>query len=113
VIAALAEAVPFSNLVDPDGVLAAVDSDKYRHTVDNEVGYFERQTKDDGGFRYDLCLQLTVILLYNCDFRYAPTSPTNISVGDIVEAPLSFLAAPVTHDCNHNINKDFKLVIIL
>jgi len=58
VIAASAEAVPFNNLVDPDGVLAAVDSDKYRHTIDNEVGYFERQKKDDGGFRYDLCLQL-------------------------------------------------------
>ena len=57
VIAASAEAIPFNNLVDPDGVLAAVDSDKYRHTVDNEVGYFERQKKDDGGFQYDLCLQ--------------------------------------------------------
>jgi len=57
-IASSAEVVPFHNLVDPDGVLAAVDSDKYCHTIDNEVGYFERQKTDDGGFRYDLYLQL-------------------------------------------------------
>ena len=51
-IAASAKAVPFNNLVDQDSVLATVDSDKYRHTVDNDVGYFERQKKDDGGFQY-------------------------------------------------------------
>jgi hypothetical protein len=49
-IAASAEVVPFNNLVDPDGILASVDS-KYRHTMDNEVGYFQRETKDDGSFR--------------------------------------------------------------
>ena|ERR1700727_565166 len=54
-----------------------------------------------------------VILIYNYDFRYASTSPTNISVGDIVEARLSFLAAPATHDHKNIINNDFKLVIIL
>jgi len=42
VIAASVKAVPFNNLVDPDGVLAAVDLDKYWHAVDNKVGYFER-----------------------------------------------------------------------
>jgi hypothetical protein len=49
-IAASAEVVPFNNLVDPDGILASVNS-KYRHTVDNEVGYFQRVAKDDGSFR--------------------------------------------------------------
>jgi hypothetical protein len=49
-IAASAEVVPFNNLVDPDGILASVDS-KYHHTVDNEVGYFHREQKDDGGFQ--------------------------------------------------------------
>jgi hypothetical protein len=49
-IAASAEVVPFNDLVDPNGILASVDS-KYRHTVDNEVGYFQRKTKDDGGFQ--------------------------------------------------------------
>jgi hypothetical protein len=57
-IAASAEAIPFNNLVDPDGVLATINSNKYRHTVDNEVGYFERQKKDDGGFRYVLIYSL-------------------------------------------------------
>jgi hypothetical protein len=51
-IAASADAVSFNHLVDPDGVLGSVNSDKYRHTIDNEVGYFERQKKDDGSFRY-------------------------------------------------------------
>ena len=53
-IAASSEAVPFHDLVDPDGVLAAVDSHKYLHTIDNDVGYFERQKKDDGSLQYVL-----------------------------------------------------------
>jgi hypothetical protein len=49
-IAATAEVVPFNDLVDPDGILASVDS-KYRHTVDNEVGYFQREKKNDDRFQ--------------------------------------------------------------
>ena len=112
-IAASAEAVPFNNLVDPDGVLATVDSDKYRHTVDNDVGYFERQKKDDGGFRYVFISCIHKQFTLHLYIRYTLTSPTNISIGDIVEARLSFLAAPVTTGYNDNANKDFKLVIVL
>jgi hypothetical protein len=50
-IAATAETVPFDSLVDPEGVLASVDSNRYCHTVDNAVGYFQREKKDNGGFR--------------------------------------------------------------
>ena len=51
--------------------------------------------------------------ILNLYFRYTLTSPTNFSIGDIVEARLSFLAAPVTNGYNNNANKDFKLVIVL
>lgn len=37
------EIVPFNTHVDPNGVLSAVDSSVYRHTVDNKVGYYERE----------------------------------------------------------------------
>jgi hypothetical protein len=50
-IAATAETVPFDSLVDPEGILASVDGNKYHHTVDNAVGYFQRQEKENGSFR--------------------------------------------------------------
>jgi hypothetical protein len=49
IIAATGETVPFDSLVDPDGLLASVDANKYRHTVDNDVGYFQREKKENGG----------------------------------------------------------------
>ena len=56
-IAASAEVVPFNDLVDPDSVLALVDSNKYHHTIDNEVGYFQREKKDDGNLQYIFSLR--------------------------------------------------------
>lgn len=49
--AEMAEDVAFDDLVDPDGVLASVVGNKYHHTAENDVGYFVRTRKDEGGFR--------------------------------------------------------------
>ena len=40
---------PFSNVVDPDKVLTSAMNidDKFTHTIDNEVGYYERVTHDN------------------------------------------------------------------
>jgi hypothetical protein len=40
-------------------------------------------------------------------------NPSNISIGDIVEARLSFLVVPVASGRNNNVSKDFRLVTIL
>lgn len=40
-------------------------------------------------------------------------NPTNISVGDIVEARLSFLVVPLASGDKNNVSKDFRLVIVL
>jgi hypothetical protein len=40
-------------------------------------------------------------------------NPTSISVGDIVEARLSFLVVPVAGGYKNDVSKDFRLVIVL
>ena len=42
------EITPFSNVVDPDGILTSAMNidDKFTHTIDNEVDYYERNTYD-------------------------------------------------------------------
>jgi hypothetical protein len=45
--------------------------------------------------------------------RYIRTSPTSFSVGDIAEARLSFLVAPVSKGTGSTTTKDFRLVIVL
>jgi hypothetical protein len=43
------EITPFSNVVDPDGILASAMNvdDKFTHTIDNEVDYYERLIHDN------------------------------------------------------------------
>jgi hypothetical protein len=41
-----ADAVPIDKTIDPDGVLAAVDDNKFKYTKDNVVGYFKRSTEE-------------------------------------------------------------------
>jgi hypothetical protein len=40
-------------------------------------------------------------------------NPSNISIGDIVEARLSFLVVPAASGNKNNASKDFKLVTVL
>jgi hypothetical protein len=49
-IAATAEIVSFDSLVDPEDILALIDTNRYRHTVDNAVGYFQREKRENGSF---------------------------------------------------------------
>lgn len=45
--------LPFDEMIDPRGILAALQSNGYRYTAENEVGYFERvKTEDDLRFQY-------------------------------------------------------------
>jgi hypothetical protein len=41
-----AEAEPFSPLVDPLGLLARVDQSRHRHTRENKVGYFVKESSE-------------------------------------------------------------------
>jgi hypothetical protein len=50
-IAATVKIVSFDSLVDPEGILASVDTNRYRHMVNNAVGYFQREKRENGGFR--------------------------------------------------------------
>jgi hypothetical protein len=43
--------IPFHSLVDPKGVLAALNDRDHVHSSDNEVRYFERVAVDGGVFR--------------------------------------------------------------
>jgi hypothetical protein len=45
------DVVPFAEGVDPHGLLASIDREIYRHTLENEVGYFERESKENGSFK--------------------------------------------------------------
>jgi hypothetical protein len=47
-----AEIIPFLSTVDPDGILEMMDKQRYRHTIDNDVGYFKREAKGDQKFKY-------------------------------------------------------------
>jgi hypothetical protein len=45
------EIVPFHSDVDPYGILAKIDQSHFRHTADNEVGYYQRVTNSDNSFK--------------------------------------------------------------
>ncbi len=49
-----AHLIPFDTSVDPSGVLAAV-NERYQHTTDNHVGYFERELKENGVYKCVAC----------------------------------------------------------
>ena len=48
----MSNSVPFPNQVDPQGVLTAMIRDRYIHTEDNVVKYFNRVAEHDGHYRY-------------------------------------------------------------
>ena len=50
--APMSNCVPFPNQVDPHGVLTAMIGDRYIHTEDNVVKYFNRVAEPDGHYRY-------------------------------------------------------------
>jgi hypothetical protein len=45
------DVVPFRPEVDPEGILARIDQSHFRHTADNDVGYFQRVVHGEKGFR--------------------------------------------------------------
>jgi hypothetical protein len=57
--AADAEIVPFPPSVDPEGILGSVDGQRFRHTVDNDVGYFKREQKRDAKFKYVISIGIS------------------------------------------------------
>jgi len=50
-VAGTAERVPFDVLTDPEGALAAMVSDDFVHTIDNDVQYYGRTPTGDNTFR--------------------------------------------------------------
>jgi hypothetical protein len=56
---------------------------------------------------YIQCFRSHVLL------RYVRTSPTKLSVGDIVEARVSFLVASVSKGPGSSTTKEFRLVTVL
>lgn len=44
--------MPFHPLVDPNDTLGALEKRGYRHTEDNDVGYFQRVKREDGRYTY-------------------------------------------------------------
>jgi hypothetical protein len=86
------EVVPFDALVDPGGILDSVDKNEYRHTSDNHVGYFVHVSKDADNFTYVWKRLNGIPQIDNIKCRYVRTNPKTFSIGDIVEARLSFMA---------------------
>ncbi|KAF9455479.1 hypothetical protein BDZ94DRAFT_1327548 [Collybia nuda] len=70
------DAIPFSSLVDPTGVLGRMASRDFVHTIDNEVQYLI-YTNRDGVSRYD------------------PIDPAIFRTGDIVEIQFTVMAIPL------------------
>ncbi|KAF8225190.1 hypothetical protein L208DRAFT_1307292, partial [Tricholoma matsutake] len=75
--------------VDPDGKLAELGQGQYFHGKDNKVRYWERMANHVRG-----------------GYKYIPTSPMRIQVGDVVKAKLSFLAVPLR-------GGSFKMMVVL
>lgn len=50
--------IPFPSSVDPEGILGLLDKQRFRHTIENDVGYFKREVKGDQKFKYVLSLSL-------------------------------------------------------
>ncbi|KDR65604.1 hypothetical protein GALMADRAFT_148561 [Galerina marginata CBS 339.88] len=69
--------IPFSNMVDPDGILDAAGGEHFVHTVDNRVEYYE------------------MIQIGNEGISYNEINPLRFRIGDIVEAQVSFISVPM------------------
>ena len=98
--------MPFNNVVDPDGILthAMSHDDKFTHTNDNEVDYYERITDNNQLIR-QVFVSTTNIeeLMFN---SYEPINPMRFRAGDIVEAQLSFAGVPLK-------NCKYKMLLVL
>jgi hypothetical protein len=54
--------VDFDPLVDPNGILASVDTSRFHHTSDNAVGYYEKKTKGENGFKSVIVISIVLLL---------------------------------------------------
>ncbi|KDR84705.1 hypothetical protein GALMADRAFT_53198, partial [Galerina marginata CBS 339.88] len=76
------EILPFSNEVDPHGILAAAMGidDQFVHTTENEVEYYELINDPDQ------------------EIKYQQINPIKFRCGDIVEAQLSFICIKMKNE---------------
>ncbi|KDR64926.1 hypothetical protein GALMADRAFT_149157 [Galerina marginata CBS 339.88] len=84
------EIIPFSNEVDPHGILAAAmgADDQFVHTTENEVEYYE------------------LLHDHEQEIRYQQINPIKFRCGDIVEAQLSFI-------CIQMKNAKYRMLTVL
>ncbi|KAF8874509.1 hypothetical protein CPB84DRAFT_1690100, partial [Gymnopilus junonius] len=75
--AGLAKDITFSEHVDPKGYLENAKGRNYVHIEDNAVYYYEMTTDKFG------------------ENKFIPTKPVRVQVGDIVEAQISVILAPL------------------
>jgi len=82
------EHVPFSKVVDPNGVLEEMARMDYIHGEENEVQYYICQSDGDGKKRYEIA------------------QPQTYRIGDIVEIQISFIAVPLK-------GQKYKMITVL